>query len=447
MTALPNPLAASARARPAHPALETAEGTLDYRALAKAVARRAGALAAEGVRPGQVVALTGWPSRAWVVNAHALMWLGAAPAPLSPRARATERDAALAVLRPDHAVDGQDDAAGPPLDPQPWLLKDRRLVILSSGTTGPPRPIDLSAGQLVFSAMASALRLGHALDDRWLCCLPLHHVGGLSILLRCALYGTTARLHGRFDAAQVAAALDSGDVTLVSLVPAMLSAVLDARAEVPFPPRLRAALIGGAATPPALVARCRRLGVPVALTWGMTETASQVATRFPGDLDAPMHAGPPLPFAEVAAGPGGALVVTGPLAPGGRLETRDLGHLDDEGRVVVTGRRDDVIISGGENIDPAEVEAVLKAHPGVADAAVVGRPDPRWGERPVAWVVPAQADLQAEALIDWCRARLTVFKAPDAVFWLDALPRTELGKLSRSALLRQQPEPAQRRRE
>ena len=284
--------------------------------------------------------------------------------------------------------------------------------------------------------MGSALRLGHALDDVWLCCLPLHHVGGLSILLRCAMYATCVDLRPRFDAAEVARALDGGEVRLASLVPAMLRAALGARGGRPFPDALRAILLGGGPTDEALLARCRAIGAPVSVTWGMTETGSQVATRAPGDLSPGPHAGAPLAFTRVVES-GGRLAVEGPMAPGGRLVSHDRGAIDDAGRVHVTGRVDDVILSGGENIDPAEVEAALTDHAAVAGAAVVARPDPRWGQRPVAWLVPRDAARPAdEELAAWCRARLAGFKVPDAFLWCDALPRTSLGKVSRG-LLRQ----------
>jgi O-succinylbenzoic acid--CoA ligase len=288
--------------------------------------------------------------------------------------------------------------------------------------------------------MGYAMRLGHALDDAWLCCLPLHHIGGLSILLRCAMYATTARLEPRFEAAAVARALDSGQITLASLVPAMLSAALDARAAAgrsgPFPPALRAILLGGGPTRAPLLARCQAIGAPVSVTWGMTETGSQVATRAPGDLSPGLHAGAPLAFARVTLD-GERLAVEGPVAPGGRLVSHDRGAIDGDGRVHITGRSDDVILSGGENIDPAEVEAALTDHAGVAGAAVVARSDPRWGQRPVAWLVPSAGDRPPDAELEaWCRDRLAGFKVPDAFLWCDALPRTALGKISRG-LLRQ----------
>lgn len=444
MIAPPHPVAPAALARPTHPALEVVGGPrMSWAELALEVAGRAAALRDAGVKAGEVHALLGEPSCAWIANFWALTWLGAAPAPLPPRAPAAELERALAALspaglwvdpgHPEAARGGWPVPAAPGAEPVDWPLQSPRLVVLSSGTTGPQRPIALTALQLAFSAFGSAIRLGHLPEDRWLCPLPLHHIGGLSVLLRAAFYGTTAVLLPRFDAALASAQLDR--VALASLVPTMLSAILDARKDEPFPRSLRALLIGGAETPPALLDRCRAIAAPVALSWGMSETASQVATRFPGDLSGGGHSGPPLPFCRVSSTPSGALQVEGPTAPGGQITTRDLGIVD-EGRVVVQGRADDMILSGGENIDPAEVEAALREHPAVIDAAVVGRSDARWGERPVAFVV-LRALVSSEALAAFCRARLAPFKVPDAFIPIAALPEGELGKRSRAALRQQ----------
>lgn len=439
MYALPNPVAAAARARPDHPAVVGDDDTLTWRELADRASALAGRLAAAGLRPGDRVALRGPVDPGFVVALHAIGWAGAVAAPLSLRAPDDEVARALESLAPAARLGELPGALrlpdAPPLPERLWPLDEPRLVVLTSGSTGRPRPVVLETGQLVFSAFGSATRLGLTVDDRWLCCLPLDHVGGLSILTRTAWSATTLVLHPRFDPGRVARALDSGRVHLVSLVPEMLGRLLDARpGRVPFPPALRAVLLGGAPCPPELLARCAAQRVPVALTWGMSETASQVATRYPGDTSAGPHAGPPLPFAVVDA-PEGRLRVRGPLAPGGELLTGDRGHVDTQGRIHPEGRADAVLISGGENVDPAEIEAALRAHPDVAEVAVFGRTDPRWGQRPVAWLVSATGVRpDDDALRAWCRERLAGHKVPDAFRWSAALPRTALGKVSLAAL-------------
>ena len=443
--AIPNPLQSFAIARPAHPALILGDRLVTALELKELAARRAASLQrALGLAPGSAVGLLGAPSVEWVADFFALGWLGWTAALLP--AAAPELGALAEALAPDafllHPGSELPRTERPVLDalaltlssePAPerfWPLDEPRLLLTTSGTTGAPCPVRLTTAQLVFSALGSAIRLGHALDDRWLSCLPLHRVGGISVLLRGAILGITVVLQPRFDAARVATSLDSGEASVVSLVPAMLERVLEARPARPFPKSLRAILLGGDAASSALLERCRAIGAPVALTWGMTETASQAATRLPGDLQA--LGAPPLTFARVFE-EDGALCVTGPLAPDGLLRTRDRGFIDGRGEVRVLGRADEVLISGGEKIAPEEIEAALGAHPGVKEALVAGVADARWGRRPVALVVPREpaAPPPAEELEAWCRARLSAWKAPILFTFVSTLPRNEGGKLAR----------------
>jgi O-succinylbenzoic acid--CoA ligase len=340
-------------------------------------------------------------------------------------AAAVRGGAPVLVLRP-----------GPAREERFWGLDEERLVLTTSGTSGSPQSVVLTTQQLVMSAFGSAVRLGHLPSDTWLLCLPLHHIGGLSVLFRCALYGTTVSLHERFDAGAVARALDSGETNLVSLVPRMLAKVLSAREASAFPLSVRCILLGGAPASELLLKRCSAIGAPVAQTWGMTETASQVCTSRPGQLGGLGEVGAPLTFSRVRS-VNGRLEVTGPTAPGGSFLTPDVGEVSPSGGVKLLGRADDIIISGGENISPAEVERALSAHPSIADAAVVGLADERWGARPAAALVleegaprPSLSELRS-----WCRERIDSFKAPDRCVWCEALPRRgELGKVSRQAV-------------
>jgi O-succinylbenzoic acid--CoA ligase len=452
-SALPNPLWSARVAQPKQAALAAGGLTCSARDLTLGVTRAAGRLAQAGIGPGDHVALCGPPSPSWVIALHAIGWVGATAVPLPPNAPRPELARRLELADADHLLltHGLDAAARAtlrslraearflnelPLGPAPrerfWPLDEPRVIVFTSGSTGAANAVPLATSQLVMSAFGSAIRLGHDPSDRWLACLPFHHVGGLSILYRCAFYGTTVVLHERFRPEAVAQALDAGDATLVSLVPTMLEQVLDARPQAPFPSTLRAVLLGGDATPPALLERCRALKVPVALTWGMTETASQVATRAPGDLAPDTGCGAPLPFARVESR-AGVLTVRGPLA-GGEVRTRDLGRIDASGRVHVAGREEGFIVSGGETVALGEVEAVLAAHPRVAEAAVIGMTDPRWGERPLALVVARDPRLDAGEVEAWCRDRLSGFKVPARFEVVPSLPRTELGKLARAEL-------------
>jgi O-succinylbenzoic acid--CoA ligase len=222
-----------------------------------------------------------------------------------------------------------------------------------------------------------------------------------------------------------------GGATLVSLVPTMLARLLDAGLQ--RPPRLRAMLLGGAPADPALLLRARAAGVPVAQTYGLTEACSQVTVSEPGEAGT---AGWPLPGTDVRIAEDGEIVVRGPTVAGGHpLRTGDLGRLDERGRLTVIGRKADTIVSGGENVAPAEVEAVLLAHPAVAEAGVFGRADADWGEAVTARVVlRLGAAATPDELTAWCRERLAGFQVPKAVELAAALPRTASGKLLRREL-------------
>jgi o-succinylbenzoate---CoA ligase len=295
-------------------------------------------------------------------------------------------------------------------------------VVHTSGTTGEPRGVELTYRNHHANALASARNLGVERGDRWLCCLPLHHVGGLAILLRSAIYATTAVVHERFEAEAVGRELEEGGITVVSLVPTMLRRLLDAGLS--RPPALRAVLLGGGPIPPELL----DCGLPVVPTYGMTETASQIVTG-----------GVPLAGAELAIGEAGEILVRGPMiAPGavagdGWLHTGDHGTLED-GRLRVEGRIKDLIVSGGENVAPVAVERALAEHPSVVDVAVAGVPDREWGEAVTAFVVLRSEASDAE-LIACARERLAPHEVPKRVVRVESLPRTAGGKLLRRRIV------------
>ncbi len=430
MTRIPNPLAALASARPEHVVLVWDEQRLTAAEWAREVASTAGLLRSQGVSEGDRIGLVSTGTREFVRAWWAAWWLGAVPV-IAGSAQMSSQHGVQRWLDPDRL--GPTMEAAPAVD---WNLDDPRVGLMTSGSTATPKMVLLTGAQLVFSAFGSAVRLGHSPDDRWLCCLPLHHMGGLSVLWRCCALQTRALIHPRFDPARTSALIDAGEVTLVSLVPDMLRRLLDLR-QAPFPKSLRALLVGGERCPEVLLAAARELDAPVALTWGMTETASQVATRSPGDTAARPDSGTPLPFTKVSATQSGRLLIEGPIAPAGGFLSSDRGYLDTRGRVVVEGRADDVIISGGENIAPAAVEAALRQHPAVLEATVVPVDDPRWGHRPAAWVGVSRS-IDREALRRFCRERLPHFQIPDRVVITscDAVPRTASGKADRAEIRR-----------
>jgi O-succinylbenzoic acid--CoA ligase len=408
-------LARAARERPDRPAVnDLTYGALHDRARA----------AAAGLPRGARVGLALPPGEDFVVALHAALLAGGLVVPIDLRLTAAERPAVDVLV--DAPLPARGAAAGADVR-DTHDLDAPAIVVHTSGTTSAPKAIRLTYGNWLWSALGSAVALGVDEHERWLCALPLSHVGGLSILLRSAIYGTTAVVHERFDTERVLAALrDPAGPTVVSLVPTTLARLLDAGLE--RPPALRWALLGGAPLPDALLRRAAAAGVPVAPTYGLTEACSQVTTH-----------GVPLFCTRVALEEDGEILVSGPtVSPdaGPVLRTGDLGAFDGDGRLRIVGRKADTIVTGGENVAPAVVEAALEAHPAVAEAAVVGRADPEWGEAIVALVrLRDGAAADADDLSAHCAARLARFKVPKDYILVDApLPRTGSGKLLRREL-------------
>lgn len=435
-------LARAASARPQSTALQTPEGNWSYAQLHAAARFGAGELAARGAGPGSRVAIALPAGLGFAQALHACLLLGAVAVPidlrLSPAERAQIADGA-AVLLSEPLGEGAAPASVPGAGVH--ALDATAVVIHTSGTTASPRPVELTYGNFLWSALGSAVALGLDPRERWLCALPLSHVGGLSILLRSAIYATTAVVHERFEEDRVLHALSAQEVTLVSLVATTLTRLLDAGLD--RPPALRSALTGGGPVPAALVQRARAAGVPVSLTYGLTESCSQATTTPVAETDdAQMSAGPPLFCTRVQITADEEILIAGPtVAPAavsgdGWLHTGDLGALDDRGRLLVTGRKADTIVSGGENVAPAEVEAVLEAHPQVLEAAVLGRSDPQWGEAVTAIVVArGEAAVEVEELRAHCARALAPYKVPKrVVLATEPLPRTRSGKLLRREL-------------
>jgi O-succinylbenzoic acid--CoA ligase len=407
-------LTSAARARPDHEAVAADDGSLSYAELDARASRRARELAAAGVLPGDRVLVTQPPGLAFVELLHALPRVGA-------------------VLEPGPPTDPPEPLVGEPPGGEaerrtPFEPATVHTVIRTSGTTGAPKAVELTYANHAASALASADALGVEPGDRWLCPLPLHHVGGLNVLIRSAVNHTTVVLHERFDAERVKATLEAGEVTLASLVPTMLGRLRAAGLR--RSPGLRAIALGGGPAPAELLEWAGETGIPVVPVYGMTETCSQIVAGNPGR---------PLRGVRLEIGADGEILVRGPMvAPGevaddGWLHTGDLGRLDAEGRLHVLGRLKELIVTGGENVAPLEVEQALLAHPAVTDAGVAGLPDPEWGEAVTAFVVLG-GPATAEELREWCRERLARFKVPKAVHQVERLPRSAGGKLLRERL-------------
>jgi o-succinylbenzoate---CoA ligase len=437
---------------PATIAVETPVGSCSYAELLTRARAGAQELSERGARRGERVAIALPAGLDFAYALHACLLLGAVAVPvdlrLGERERAAVMDEAVVVdepLRGDWGPAHPGSDSGAPMG----VVHDLDAVaaiIHTSGTTSAPKPVQLTYGNFLWSALGSTVALGLDPRERWLCNLPLSHVGGLSILLRSAIYATTAVVHERFDAELTLGALrtEIQPVTIISLVATTLARLLDAGLE--RPPALRCALTGGGPVPAALLERARTAEVPVSLTYGLTEACSQVSTLPLAALDregpAAPSAGPPLFCTRLRVAPDGEIEVAGPTVARGAadadgwLRTGDLGSLDVEGRLQVTGRKADTIVSGGENVAPTEVEAVLEEHPAVLEAAVIGRVDERWGEAVTALVVARTgAALAGEELRAHCAGRLAPYKVPKQVAVVAGpLPRTRSGKLLRREL-------------
>ena len=477
-------LFARAQRNPDREAIRFGDLVLTFAELAERVELVAGRLAALGVRPGDRVALLMNSSLRFVEIVHAAEHSGAALVPINVRLSKREvaalvADAEPRILLHDEKRRTVAEAVRPraselriadsaeELDAVSLAAFQRAIeiapenvstILYTSGTTGRPKGAMLTHGNHFESARASRANLGVFPEDRWLAVLPLHHVGGLSVFFRSVLDGVPVTLHRGFDPERVNRAIRENGITLLSLVPTMLSRLLDQNGEVRYPSTLRCVLVGGASVPPALVDRALALGMPVAPTYGLTEAASQVATALPSQAARkPGSSGRPLPGTRVEiphkdASGRGEILVQGPTVMagyfrsskataealrGGWLHTGDIGHFDEEGFLYIDDRRSDLIVSGGENVYPAEVEAVLLAHSAVAEAAVYPIADREWGQRVAARVVLREGSAMDEGeLRAWCRERLAGFKVPDRIDFVASLPRTASGKIRRRLLKR-----------
>jgi O-succinylbenzoic acid--CoA ligase len=507
---------------------DPSDATWTYAELDSAVEVTAGRLAGLGVGEGDHLGVLMETRGEFVRLVHAAMRLGAVLVPLNARLarpelsrqaatadldllvceRETEADAVAAAEAvpedvetvaetPVVSVDLPGGTSGTEVAlqnresaefaPAEWSREDAQALLFTSGTTGDPKAVELTMGNFLASATASAFRLGVAPGDRWLLCLSMYHMGGLSIVLRAALYGATVVLHetrSEFDAGRTAATIEAYDVTGVSLVPTMLRRMLDSAGELAN--SLGFVLLGGAPASEELIDRCEALDVPVHPTYGMTETASQITTARPAEaFEHRGTVGRPLLWTEVTvvdgdgtplpAGEVGELVVSGPTVTRSYygdsvateeafgehgLHTGDVGYRDEAGRIWVLDRRADRIVTGGENVHPGEVVEVLCDHPGVRNAAVVGLPDEEWGERVAALVVPesgadlsdvdssdagqsdedrsdgaqSDPDLSVEDLEAHCEGRLAGYKRPRTIDFAEELPRTASGTVEREAV-------------
>jgi o-succinylbenzoate---CoA ligase len=482
-------------------ALALKAGALEwsYRELQEKVSALSAVLLSRGVERGARVALLMSPSERCVALVHAIARVGAVAVPLNLRQSTPEllsqlRDSGPSLVVHDGALEAKIDDLEGRTAARRWdraselmagsasgggepVLGDRldasppHAIIYTSGSSGAPKGVELTLSNLMWNAISIGFTTGASSIDRWLLCMPLFHVGGYTIIFRSVLHGSAIVLHPRFDPKLVSMSLDKDGVTLASFVPTMLTDVLEARGGRPLDPRVRLIFLGGGHPPASLVAAIRKKRLPVLLTYGMTETCSQVAVSNVLESSAGPSYQAVLPSDVVVTKPGtgnrvelsapgevGEVAVRGPTLfkgywrkpaltrarfKGEWFLTGDLGIFQPgasklghtAGGISILGRREETIVTGGEKVFPAEVEAALREHPSVKDAVVVGVDDPKWGQRVVAVVETKEsAGVRplAYELSAFLRERVGRYKVPKEYRFWEALPRTSTGKTRRA---------------
>ncbi len=344
-------------------------------------------------------------------------------------------------------------ANGNQLSSESIEMENIQGIFYTSGTTGKPKAVPLSFSNHFHSAIASALNLDVEPNDNWLLCMPLFHVGGLAIAWRSVVNGTKITLLPKFDEQEVLDAITFEKVTIISLVPTMLSRLL-AHPQWQSLQKLRVILLGGAPASPELIEQCLQLNLPINPTYGMTETASQITTLSSHEV-AKKRDSSGLPLfgnrlrivddqqQDLDVGEIGLILIQGASVMNGYLNqlekniqdgwlhTGDLGYLDRDGYLYVVSRRSDLIISGGENIYPTEIEAILLEHPAIVEACVVGISDREWGEIVTAIIV-SNVQLSLTEIRSFCEQKsLARYKLPKSIYIWESLPKTASGKLLR----------------
>ncbi|MDI1341844.1 AMP-binding protein [Polaromonas sp.] len=471
---------------PQQVAVHAAGEDITYPALWQRIERATGVLLAAGVQPGDRVAWLGFNDPAMLVLLFALSRIGAILLPLNHRLAAPEHatilgHAGVSLLVSDsaHAAAATALAAaqGCRLLPADGLAVDGRgdgtgvlaggyaspvLLVYTSGTTGRPKGAVHTQSGLIWNCVISAHAHELRQDDHVLSVLPLFHVGGLCIQTLPALHaGATVTLHARFEAAAWLADVARRRPTLSLMVPATLRAVLDhADFAVTDLSSLRFLAAGSSTIPAAMIAAVHALGVPLGQVYGATETGP--VSIYLRRADAMQHVGMAgkaglhvdvklvnTQGETVAPGEVGEICVSAPNVmvaywadadnpafADGWFHTGDLARCDAAGFYEVVGRSKDMIISGGENVYPAEIENLLVECPKILEAAVVGQPDARWGEVVVAVIVKAPgADLDTAQVLQLFEGRLARFKHPKRIVFCEALPKTALGKVQKAGLL------------
>lgn len=476
---IPNWLQQRAFLTPNRMAIKTEYETLTFKELYEKSKIRAYELKAIGIQDGEHVGVLMRNSLDMIVTIHGLMLIGAVVVLLNTKLSETELSWQINDVNANKMIYDEDfqhkiksieiekitvnmlefhDVAIDEELKTEISLQDVSTIMYTSGTTGYPKGVLQTYGNHFASATNSALNLTIQAEDKWLVVVPLFHISGLSILMRSIIYGMSIIVHERFDADLANKAIMDEGVTIVSVVTTMLQQMLVQLGEREYPNAFRCMLLGGGPAPKPILERCKNKNIPVFQTYGMTETSSQIVTLSTEySLSKLGSAGKPLFQCQIKIMNGnkqcepyeeGEIVVKGPNVTkgywnrsdatkssikSGWFYTGDIGYLDEEGFLFVLDRRSDLIISGGENIYPAEIEAVLLAHKAVKDAGVKGIEDAKWGEVPCGFVVLSDIVTELE-LLEHCKKHLASYKVPKKIMFVDYLPRNAANKLLRRNL-------------
>lgn len=475
---MPHWLTKQAELSPHHVAIETPDGTTEsFRSLKDKSEEFARQMIHKGIRKGDHVGIFATNSVPMVVAIHALSYVGAVGVFLNIRLTVHEliyqlRDAEVTCVLTNLANDERlkelenivpvyefshiQTMPCAHTDLQREIsLHDTYTIMYTSGTTGAPKGVVHTYGNHWWSAIGSALNLKLHENDKWAATLPLFHVGGFSICMRSVIYGMSIYLLDKFSVDEMHEAIMRKQITIASVVTVMAEHLLEKLGDDGYPTTFRCMLLGGGAAPRDLLEKGQKKNVPIVQTYGLTETSSQFATL---QSEVAIHkvgsSGKPLfPGQLQISTPNdqgvGEIVVKGPMVTNGYynkqtinereirngwLHTGDIGRLDEEGYLFVYERRSDLIISGGENIYPSEIEEVIKRVQGVVEVTAVGIDDSTWGSIPVACIVSSDDKLSEEKVLEAITPFLASFKIPKHIYFISETPRNATNKIMRHIL-------------